>query len=44
MQWREHFEDLLNSIVTPVMEAGSGEEGDLSPITRGNVTDGPWGG
>lgn len=42
MQWREHFEDLLNSIVTPsVMEAGSVEEGDHSPITRGNVTDGP---
>lgn len=43
--WKEHFEDLLNPIVTPsIIKAESGEEGDDSPITDVVTAQwqGPW--
>lgn len=43
--WKEHFEDLLNPIVTPsIIKAESGEEGDDSPITDVVTSQwqGPW--
>lgn len=43
--WKEHFENLLNPIVTPsIIKAESGEEGDDSPITDVVTAQwqGPW--
>lgn len=43
--WKEHFEDVLNPIVTPsIIKVESGEEGDDSPITDVVTAQwqGPW--